>query len=60
MSANVLAISLVGPEEVFSAGITLPMVSIIAVALRICLRSYQKFKFGLDHYTILTALASLL
>lgn len=56
MSANELAISFIGPGEVLSAGITLPVVGIIVVALRFWLRSYQKAKLGLDDYTILVAL----
>lgn len=60
MSANELAISFVGPGEVVSAGITLPIVSILVVALRFWLRSYQKVKLGLDDYTILLALVSIL
>ncbi|KAI9646006.1 hypothetical protein NHQ30_005444 [Ciborinia camelliae] len=56
MSANELAIAFVGPGEVISAGIILPIIGIIVVGLRFWLRSYQKVKVGPDDYTILLAL----
>ncbi|PQE22941.1 plasma membrane Pth11 protein [Rutstroemia sp. NJR-2017a BBW] len=56
MSANELAISFVGPGEVLSAGIAIPIVAIFLVALRFWLRSYQKVKLGPDDWTILIAL----
>lgn len=59
MSANELAISFVGPGEVTAAGVALPVVGIIVVALRFWLRGYQKVKLGLDDYTILVALVGL-